>query len=307
MKIALIGDYASQNFLIGNELTKRGFDVSYFIQTSELMDRPKFFYNLGNIQGSLWKNYLRTGFWMFMGKIIKNFDIIQINGTYPQCVRGDNASYHYHGSELRSGKVQPSYPSFISTRDLLKYAPKSVFLPRCVDTNKFYPDEEMKEVKESFKSFKGIDSVIKHFASNPEIRNSSVIIQAIDEINKEGDYKIDFITKKSSRDLIPKTINYCDMILDHANPKMETYGVISIEALMCGVTTGSYYTSDNIDFKEMKKQVVLLKDDSELIKKSIIENIRFKRNIDINLIKKYHSPEATVDVLMSSWIEWGFI
>jgi len=307
MRIAIIGDYASQHFLIGKELEKQEYEVTYFLQNNKYANLPEHYFKLGSVQGPLWKNYLRTGFWMAFGKLLRKFDIQVVNGTYPQLVRASNTCFHYHGSDLRLGTVKPQEPSFVSLKELINYSPNSIFLPRCVNPYEFYSKKEVKEKKEQFKDENGFDYVIGHFAHSPKIKGSDLITEAIEEINNEKSFNIHFINKPIPRKKMCDTINFCDLIIDHANPSTGlTYNVISIEALFCDVSVGTYYSEQYIDYEEMKEVIGFL--NPKNLKDSILQILKSetkKGKKDIAL--KYHSPANVTKVLHKHWKEWGFI
>jgi hypothetical protein len=306
MRIAIIGDYASQNFLIGKELKVCKFDITYFLQSNIYSMMPTVYHKLGSVQGPLYKNYIQTGFWMIFGKFLKKFDIQQINGTYPNCVRSNFTSYHYHGSDVRLGIVKPKTPSFVSLRELQKYSDKSVFLPRCADTEFFVPLEEIKEKKEKFKAEKGYDFIVGHFAPSPEVKGSHLIEEVIKTINKEEDIKIHFINQAFPREKMPEKLNFCDLVIDHVNPNMgTTYNVITIESLLCEVLAASFYT-ENIDFEEMRTQVGYLDPNRIELRNNLISILKSKRKVDRQLVLKYHAPRVVTDKMLTMWVEWGF-
>lgn len=308
MRIAVIGNYASQSFLIGKELEKSSYDLTYFFQSNDFCDSPAKYKKLGNVQGPVSVNYFRTGMWIILGKFLKKFDIEMINGTYPKCVRSTHFCYYYHGSELRSGIVKPQIPSFISLRELQKYSKESVFLSRCADSEKFFSDKEVKEKKEEFKDKNGIDVIIGHFTPAPEIKGSDLILETISRIRKEEEISIHLINNPVSRDKMSEVLNYCDFILDHVNPDTgKTYNVITIEALMCGIPSGSYYTNEEIDFQEMKNQVTHLQFEKEELKETILGLIRKQPSINRNLVMKYHSPKIIAKKVTDFWEKWGFL
>lgn len=306
MRVAIVGDYASQNFLIGKELEECKFDITYFLQNNIYSRMPSDYYKLGSVQGPLIGNYILTGFWMFSGKFFKKFEVQQINGTYPNCVRSRFTSYHYHGSEVRLGVVKPKIPSFVSLRELLKYSDKSKFLPRCADSSFFAPDVEIKEKKEKFKDEKGLDFVIGHFAPSPEAKGSHLVKEVIEAINQENEYKIHFINQVYPREKMPEMMNFCDLVIDHVNPNMgSTYNVISIESLLCEVPAASYY-NENIDFEEMRTQVSYLDPERSELSNNLLEILKNKKKVNRETVLKYHSPRVVTDKMLSMWIEWGF-
>ncbi len=306
MKIAIIGDYASQYYLIGKELESCKYDITYFLQSNIYSQMPLNYHKLGSVQGQLLKNYVNTGFWMFFGKFLRKYDIQQINGTYPNCVRSKYTSNHYHGSEIRLGVVKPRNPSFVSLRELLKYSEKSIFLPRCADPSFFVPNKEVKEKKEKFKNEKGYDYILGHFAPSPTVKGSNLVEQAIDLINEEQECNIHFINQSFPREKMPDMINFCDLVVDHVNPSMgSTYNVITIESLFCEVPAASYY-NENIDFEEMRSYVGFLDSQPELMKNNLLTILKDNRNIDREKIMKYHHPRMVTDKLLLTWDELGF-
>ncbi len=308
MKVSIVGDYASQSYLIGKELENRGYKVDYFFQHNKYTDQPVKYHKLGSVQGSLFWNYVHTGFWMTFGRLIKKADIQIVNGTYPKCVRAKNTCYSYHGSDLRLGTVKPKFPSFVSLKELLDYSQISIFLPRIVDEKKFYPSEEIKEKKEKFKDEKGIDFIVGHFAHSPHIKGSKLLQEAIDEINKNKSTKIHYLNEPVSRGKMFETLNFCDYVLDHINPETgRTYNVISIESLFCETPAASYYEAEYIDFKEMQDIVHFINPDSELTRGSLLNMFYSTRKIDRNEILKYHGAKAAVNSLEKYWEIWEFI
>ncbi len=306
MRIAITGDYASQNFLIGKELEECKFDITYFLQSNVYSQLPANFYKLGSVQGPLLKNYFLTSFWMIFGNLFKKFDVQQINGTYPKCVRSKHTSYHYHGSEIRLGVVKPNYPSFVSLRELLKYSSSSVFLPRCADPILFTKKIEVKENKEKFKNDEGYDFVIGHFAPSPKVKGSHLLDLVIDSINEEKEYNIHLINQTYPRDKMPEIMNFCDLVVDHINPEMgSTYNVISIESLFCEVPTASYY-NENIDFEEMKSFVGYLDPEIDELKSNLLSILKSRKKVDRDVVLRYHSPRVVTDKMLSMWVEWGF-
>ncbi len=306
MRIAIIGDYASQNYLIGKELEKHKFKITYFLQSNIYSIMPMNYHKLGSVQGPLLKNYVQTLFWMIFGKFLAKYDIQQINGTYPKCVRSDHTSYHYHGSDIRLSVTQPKSPSIISLRELLKYSEKSSFLPRCADSDFFVSNKEVKENKENFKDENSYDYIIGHFAPSPEVKGSHLIKKAIDLINENKEYKIHFINQSYPREKMPEIINFCDLILDHVNPSMgSTYNVITIESLLCEVPAASYY-NENIDFEEMKSHVRYIDPDLNELRSNLVSILKDTRTVDRNAVLKYHEPRVVTEKLLRIWNEWGF-
>ncbi len=309
MRVAIIGDYASQYYLIGKELTKRGYNITYFLQNNKYADLPENFYCLGDVYGNLLFNYVKTGYWMAFGKFFKRFPIQVINGTYKNIVRATNTCYHYHGSDLRLKTVEPKYPSFVSQRELLDYSEESVFIPRCADHSIFRPMVNIKEEKEEFKEEEGCDFIVGHFAPSVKIKGSDLINKAIELLQEETGYSIHFINKPVPKDKIPETMNFCDLVLDHANAKVgQTYNVLSIEALLCEVPVGSYYSTEYIDYPEMKEVVEFLEPKSiKSLKNSILNILKGKLQVKREIVMKYHSPSKAVDEILNYWEEWNFI
>ena len=307
VKVAIIGDYASQSYFIGRELEKKGYEVEYFLQYDEYTSRPDKYHYLGAVRGPKIVNYMYKGFWMTVGRIIKTSDIQIVNGTYWKCVRSKKTCYHYHGSDLRMKRVKARIPSFVSLRELQKdYSKKSVFLPRAADDEIFKPIKEIKEKKEEYKSKEGIDYIIGHYAHSPHVKGSHLFKSAIESINKEEGIRILFRNQPVPRERIVEELNFCDFILDHVNPAMgKTYNVISIESLLCETPVGSYYDENYIDFPEMKENISLI--DPKKVKDSILAMLSQKHDIRRKTIIKFHSPESVVERLLSTWKKWGFI
>jgi len=308
LKVAIVGDYASINTRIGTELSKRDYQVDYFLQENKYADLPVEYTKLGSVQGSVYMNYLRTGYWRLFGKILKNADIQFIGGTYPKIVRAKNTCYYYVGSDLRMGTTKPHYPSFVTYKELLDYSKGSVFLPRPVDPKMFYPMADVKEKKEKYKDDNGIDYVIGHFAHSPHIKGSDVFQQAIDNIIQDEGLNIEFLNHPVPREKMLETYNSCDYVLDHVNPKTgKTYNVVTLESLYCEVPAATYYEDDYFDIEEMKKYIGFIDSEPGKTEETILDFIKKKQVINREDIMKFHSPEVVVDILESFWTEWDFI
>ncbi len=308
MKISIVGDYASQSFLIGKELEQRGYNVEYFFQNNKFTDLPEKYHKLGSVQGPLFWNYLYTGFWMTFGRIFKQADIQIVNGTYPKCVRTKNTCYSYHGSDLRIGTIKPQFPSFVSLKELLDYSKTSIFLPRIVDENKFFPSDEIKENKKEFKDENGVDFIVGHFAHSPHIKGSDILQKAIDDINNNESTIIHYLNEPIPREKMFDTLNFCDFVLDHVNPKTgKTYNVISIESLFCETPALSYYESDYIDFAEMRDIIHFINPDPELINDSLLNAFYSTRKTDRKEVMNFHGAKSAVDTLEKYWKIWDFI
>ncbi|MHA1201595.1 MAG: hypothetical protein ACTSQ4_03640 [Candidatus Heimdallarchaeaceae archaeon] len=308
MKVTIVGDYASISKRIGTELAYREYKVEYFLQDNKFADLPEDYYKLGSVQGPLLFNYVRTGFWVATGRIFKKTDIQLVNGTYPKCVRATNTCFYYLGSDLRLGATKPKYPSFVCLKELLDYSGKSVFLQRAIDPELFYPIEERKEKKEAYKDNNGIDYVVGHFAHSPKIKGSDKFQKAIDNIIKEERLNIEFINKPIPREQMLETMNSCDYILDHINPKTgKSYNVVSLESLLCEVPVGTYYEDKYFDFEGMKNMVHYIDPQPEETERTILNLLRKKSKINREDVIKYHGPKAVVDVLETYWREWEFM
>jgi len=308
LKISIVGDYASQSFLIGKELEKRGYTLEYFFQENKYTDFPPKYHKLGSVQGPLIWNYIFTGFWMTFGRIFKSADIQIVNGTYPQCVKSKNTCYSYHGSDLRLGTVKPKKNSFISLKELQNYNKSAIFLPRIVDENKFFPDEEIKERKQKFKDENGVDFIVGHFAHSPQVKGSNIFQRVINDINENETTKIHYLNNPVPRKKMFETLNFCDFILDHVNPSTgKTYNVISLEALLCETSAASYYDPRYIDFSEMRDIVHYINPDLELIKGSLLNSFYSTRKINREDILKFHGAKVAVDILERNWKIWDFI
>lgn len=309
VKIAIIGDYASQYYLIGKELERRGFDVQYFLQENIYASLPNNFHPLGSVQGPLLKNYLFTGFWMLFGKLFQNFDIQVINGTYKKIVRADHTCHHYHGSDLRLKTVEPKTPSFVSQKELLDYSPESVFLPRCADPEMFKPMKEQKKKKNEYKEENGIDYVIGHFAHSPIIKGSNKVRKAVDLINQEQGIRIELINKPIPKEQMPNKINFCDLVIDHVNASIgQTYNVLTIESLLCEVPTACYYSDAMFDFPEMKTYVKYLDPTTiDTLKKSIVDVLKQEIKVNRTEVLNFHGIKSVTDDLIKYWKQWNFI
>jgi glycosyltransferase involved in cell wall biosynthesis len=143
---------------------------------------------------------------------------------------GKKVIMHYHGSEIRN-KKQPLFHKYfvdryiVSTPDLLAFVPNSLWLPNPIDTKKHSfvePNLQPHRLR------------IIHAPSTRSIKGTEYVIQAINQLKKDG-YDFEFILlENTSHDEILRQLRIADIAVDWINPDFGIYGVFSIEAMCMG-------------------------------------------------------------------------
>lgn len=140
---------------------------------------------------------------------------------------GKRVIVHYHGTDIRGNKV-PLFHNladriYVSTLDLLKYAPKGQWLPNPIINNfsvsKYHKNNPFQ---------------ILHAPTNRETKGTQKIIDAVSVLKSEG-YKIDLkILENVANCQVLEEIKKSDLIIDWVNDDFGIYGVFSIEAMASG-------------------------------------------------------------------------
>lgn len=178
-------------------------------------------------------------FFQFL-KIIREYNLLHFhfNSIFPLyldfCIyraMGKKIILHYHGDDIR-GKSYKNWFSFladrifVSTVDLLKYAPEGAeWVPNPIDLEKF--------PFVGTKNHAGPVTIV-HAPSHRQSKGTDLIIKAVKDLEEEG-YQITFILVEGmplSRAM--EIYRSADIVVDQVNPRIGLYGLVSIENMALG-------------------------------------------------------------------------
>ena len=142
---------------------------------------------------------------------------------------GKKIIIHYHGSEIRN-KMQPWFhrfadATFVSTPDLLKFAPGSKWLPNPVKI-------------ENYMSATPLPNLITHAPSNPLLKGTSEIIKVLNTI---PDIKFDIISGVPYEEAL-RHYRESTIVIDQI--KIGWYGMVSLECMAIGTPVMCYISED---------------------------------------------------------------
>lgn len=248
-------------------------------------------YSLGRVQSAIKRMWilLKTGWnydvFHFAGNSLANgMDIIVWK------LLGKKIIIHYHGSEIRN-KSQPSFHRFadalfVSTPDLLPFAPNSKWLP-----NPVYIENYMGAVPSN-------DPIIIHSPSNPLLKGTSDILKVLDTIPNIKFKIISGVPYEEALDHYSKATIVIDQI------KIGWYGMVSLECMAIGTPTMCYISPELIKYiqtpypifitseKTLKSDILLLLQNKDLRIKQI-ENGK-------NYVSTVHNPENIAKTIIKS-------
>jgi len=146
---------------------------------------------------------------------------------------GKEIVIHYHGSDAR-GKQLPWYNGladiiYVSTPDLLKYVPNATWLPN-VAIDWELPWKEREAYSEH--KFR-----ILHCPTNPEIKGTKYIEEAITELKEKYDFEYETITGQPHEEILLEMAK-CDLYIDQL--RIGYYGVSAMECAAMGVPVVCY-------------------------------------------------------------------
>jgi glycosyltransferase involved in cell wall biosynthesis len=304
-RIAFVGNIASISYLLARELISRGHQVDVYagenlFQTNKIQNKSlakkyglPFERTLSRFIVKLEANKYRT-LRRFIVKLEANKYDLELRSFENRLVQAKYSIPIYHGSDIRGGTRKIEYPCFYTTKDLEKYldpAKRAIWLPRCADTTIF-----RKRPRNTIKD----EIIIGHFPSDPEIKGTRYVLEAIQILNQRG-IKASLHMKKTSHESLPQMIASCHVVCDWFNPKFGLYGVLSIESLLLDRPVICYVKDENFDYPEMKNQIINCNPSAEDIADGIIKNVN--KQIDVNLVSSLYSPERSTNVLVNGLVD----
>jgi len=242
-------------------------------------------YSIGRISSAFLRIYilLKMGWnynvFHFAGNSLANgIDIILWK------LMGKKVIIHYHGSEIRNRK-QPFFHKFadalfVSTPDLLKFAPGSIWLPNPIHTQNYKQATPSNLL------------IITHAPSDPLLKGTTEITFTIKNIQMEiPDLKFDLISGIPYDDALDH-YSKATIVIDQI--KIGWYGMVSLECMAIGVPVVCYISEDLL--KYIPENHPLWVTNEKTFKSDIIyllNNVDI-RNKQIQIGKKYvssvHNP-----------------
>jgi hypothetical protein len=238
MKILHVGDTAGVPVVL-RDIDRKNGDVSDIVMTYQnKLNYPvdfKFLLqgkNIGSVKNML--NYLWLGMKYdrihFHKKTIFNgLDMLLFK------LLGKEIVIHYHGSDIRE-KQLPWYNNsadiiYVSTPDLLKYVPDAKWLPNIAIDSEL-PHDVRKKYIESEHKFR-----ILHCPTNPSIKGTKYIEEAITDLTALHDFEYVTITGRSHEEVLQEMAK-CDLYIDQLI--IGYYGVSAMECAAIGVPVVCY-------------------------------------------------------------------
>lgn len=185
---------------------------------------------------------------------------------------GKKVVYHHHGSDIR-GKGVPLLSRFcdlrfVSTPDLLHWAPDATWIPNPIETD---------AIKPVGKKSGNTVRILHAPRGKHEHRKSEVIRKAFGELSKEyPKAEFIFLEKKLSHADFMKELRKCDVYVDNLGGGW--YGMTALEAMLSEIPVCVYifdhlmkYCGDssfvNVDENNLKRRLAELIEDKKLREK----------------------------------------
>ncbi|MDE1763992.1 MAG: glycosyltransferase [Thaumarchaeota archaeon] len=292
MNIAIIGNIASQGYVMGKELRSRGHLVDNYCANNVFLSNPEMshFIDIGKKYHIPFERTIRR----FVYRHKKKYDL-EVRFYSPKYVNTRHSVMIYVGSDIRDGIIPPENHCFAVTKDLFQYLKEydARFLPWVIDTDLFKPAGN-KPKTEKIR--------VGHFPTDPKMKGSHLVTEAISILRKKG-YQIEYVSDRVPHDKMPEYLSSLDMLCDSF--KLGIYGQIAIESLAVGTPVVCYVEDRYFLHEEMKNQIVNCSPDAESIALAILK--AKDKKVDPDLVRHLHSPKTVVDILLSTLSEWGFM
>ena len=130
---------------------------------------------------------------------------------------------HYHGSDLR-GKFEDEQ-CFVSTPDLLKFAPNGIWIPIAIDVNEILKNDKIQKKKNEVKK-------IAHYPYY-KIRKThdDNYSETLNKIKSEYNYEIVEIINVKHTEAI-SLISECDIVIGKIMPEMGWFSTFELEGML---------------------------------------------------------------------------
>lgn len=289
-EIVFIGNLAGMSAQLSKELGRRGVKTVVTAPVSTICDEPE-----RRFPWTLYPDLLydQKKLWVIHGHFLT-----------PAHFYLTRRLVIYNGSELRGGSAPNLIPSCVTTRDLLRYEGNASFFTRVANTEMFRVDPTLQKEKKDWKEDNGFDVVVGHFPSSRETKGSDIVDRVPGLLAKKG-LKVAYLYQGEGaflREQMPRVLNLCDYVIDQLNPRIGTYGLLSVEALLCGATPIASSDPGLVDDERMVEGVLSAFSASEAA--DIIHSGR-RSLTSRELVESIYSPKAGVDRLLSILADWG--
>lgn len=232
--------------------------------------------------------YIKTGFgikgkikqYLWLMKHTQQYDILHFHGVPPYIYQateivlpklfGKKVVLHYRGSDLRIHKKEPLFAEsvklkFVSTPDLLKFAPSAKYIPNPINLSKWIPVEK-----------EGCETItIIH--NKRENKGSIHVEEAIKKLKKK--YKINFLCTETniSHQEMPKLISQADIVLDQF--LIGWYGSFAVESMAMKKPVLVYIKEDLKEFTDTSAFINTTAEEIHQNIKELIENEKLRISI----------------------------
>ena len=292
--IAIVGNIASLGYLIGKELRNCGFYVDNYYNHNLVttMSDSEFRINISKTHKIPFERTLKRA-WL---RTVKEYDL-EIRLSTERYVKSKHSIIIYNGSDIRKGLMKLESRCFITTKDLYRYVGNSdaVFLPRCIDTERFTP-RNRKKWRE------GEPLIVGHFPTDPKIKGTHLINEALTVLRSMG-HNCELLSESVSHDKIPDYLSQVHVLCDQF--MVGAYGIVTIEALAVGTPVICYVNDEYFDYLQMRDFVVNCEPNPTSIAKGILHATNV--SVDSSKVRDLYSPRRTVDVLLNTLYDWNIL
>jgi len=213
---------------------------------------------------------------------------------------GKTIVVHYHGSDIRYKNNSLCVKKcancvFVSTPDLLEWAPDAIWVPNPIDVDKYSNLGE-------FNNQESESILIIHAPTVREVKGTQYIVDAIDKLKQEG-YTVELkILECLSHDQIIMEFIKADIIVDQL--LLGWYGVVSIEGMSLKKPVCVYIRDDLIQFIPKGSFVNCNPENIYVILKRVIEDSNLRKDIATNgydFVCKFHNAEMVAKVIVAKY------
>jgi hypothetical protein len=246
--------------------------------------------------------------WMFFNSL-KKYDIWHYHYPYGKLKvelekrkRGRVLIKHYHGDDLR-GREELDH-CFVSTPDLVKWAPNATWLPNPINIDEIelrYPNKErILKQKEGTLLKVGYYPFFKYYPGQDFIRKA-----LFDLSEKKKIIPVEIFDLNHSDALI--RINECDIIVGKILPDIGWYGQFEVESIVLRKPV-MCYISDELYCRYTPPVYRTSKDTFGADLVGLIEDVDTRETLaleGINYIKKYHDIGKVMSMVQESYARYS--
>lgn len=290
MKIAHINNIAGVASRLSSKQLSRGHKSDVFVFNKTAYNQ------FGGIKFNYSSPFSR---WKFFN-LLKSYDVWHYHYPYGSLKanlekKSSNKIFikHYHGSDLR-GKYENDF-CFVSTPDLLQFAPNGVWIPTPIDIDKLQTISN-----ETENSFDKKPLKIAHYPyyKSKTRDHEDNYTEALSHAKKVLGCEIVYIINLKHDDAL-RIISQCDVVVGKVMPEMGWFSAFELEGMFFGKPVIAYISNDLYDkfrppvyqtTKSTFKQdlISLLTNPSEMTRLS---------NLGRPYVKEYHAVDKIADTV----------